>query len=124
MELSARIIDYVICDGLCAISYWAGLDNSNKDWKETRKRLKEKNPDLCLEDTALELIHNGNGIILYDIENEEETWRLTKGKMILAWEVLKEEYPRIYANFCEGDYDADDCDIFIQLSLFGEIVFG
>lgn len=38
--------------------------------------------------------------------------------------LMMEDYPESYGRWMEGQYDADDADIFLQLVTMGEIVFG
>ena len=38
--------------------------------------------------------------------------------------LMVEDYPESYGRWMEGQYDADDADIFLQLVTMGEIVFG
>lgn len=70
----------------------------------------------------------GGGVIISATESCEESnpiphvlnlESITKGLILMA-----EKYPQRLVNFADGDYDADDADIFLQLSLFGEVVFG
>jgi len=37
--------------------------------------------------------------------------------------LMMEDYPESYTRWMEGQYDADDADIFLQLVTMGEVVF-
>ncbi|WOF44318.1 hypothetical protein KNJ79_05145 [Sphingopyxis indica] len=41
-----------------------------------------------------------------------------------GWRLLNELYPRRALAVVEETYDAEDADVFLQLAVFGEIVFG
>lgn len=41
-----------------------------------------------------------------------------------GWQLLAEKYPHIFARFQEEQYDASDADVFVQLCVFGEVVYG
>jgi hypothetical protein len=41
-----------------------------------------------------------------------------------AIQKLKDEYPRVYENIIDEEYDAEDADVFFQLAVMGEVTFG
>lgn len=39
-------------------------------------------------------------------------------------ELLAEKYPKRFVAICDEDYDAEDADVFLQLAILNEVVFG
>ena len=37
---------------------------------------------------------------------------------------MADQYPANFTNLLDGDYDAIDCDILLQLALLGEVIYG
>lgn len=68
-----------------------------------------------------------------DPEYEEHTaeemaewvlYRLDLNALQKAWNKLKLEHPKAYKRVIDEDYDANDGDLFIQLALLGEEIYG
>jgi hypothetical protein len=38
--------------------------------------------------------------------------------------LLKQKYPKAYARVMDESWDAADADVFLQLSLFDDVIFG
>jgi hypothetical protein len=59
-------------------------------------------------------------------EGQDEIRRtlLTPHVCWAALEKMKELYPKKYDSIVNGDYDADDADIFLQLAVLREVVYG
>jgi len=49
---------------------------------------------------------------------------LNYGRVIRALSLLADKYPAILARIVSENYDADDADVFLQLALMGEVIFG
>lgn len=90
----------------------------------------------CLGDYASDQISRGGTLRLYDIEDEDEVYELTKEKFLQGvrlflvtptfnfWRTVKlEGDDKFYINCC-GVMDAEDADAIIQYALFGEIIYG
>ena len=45
-------------------------------------------------------------------------------KILDAISLIKKEYPNIWENILLEQSDAGDADVFLQLSVMGEVVFG
>ena len=50
-------------------------------------------------------------------------WTLDQAAIARGWKLMIEEHPRHYADAME-DGDATTGDVFLQLCLFGEVIFG
>lgn len=72
-------------------------------------------------------------IKIYDIENfneeeDEDSNEALLGEISLAniikgMELMEEKYKDMYDRLYSGDYDADDCDVWLQLIVMGDVVF-
>lgn len=72
-----------------------------------------------------EHILNGGYIQFYDIENDNELLGTVEMDNLLdGIQLLKTKYPEVYENIIMDEYDAGDADIFLQLCVMGEVVFG
>jgi hypothetical protein len=105
--ISAEEIENVVVSALeGASSYWCGLDNTTPEWDNEPE-------DLPASQYATQLILEGKTVTLYDVEDEDDRWELTLQKILKGiGEALMRGYGR------------DDVDEILQLSLFGEIVYG
>lgn len=128
-------LNFLVCDAFeGGIGYWAMLDNTTKEYKEARRRLLDIGAkNICYEDILVEMLLNGDSIILYDAEDEDEVYRLNLGKLANGFVMflqndadnegyfynLREDYEMI----CE-DLDSSDADCIVQYALFNDIIFG
>lgn len=72
-----------------------------------------------------EYVLRGGNIQVNDAEEEEEVLGTVDMDSLLdAIQKLKDDYPRVYENIIDEEYDAEDADIFFQLATMGEVVFG
>lgn len=62
-------------------------------------------------------------IRIYPTEDDNH-FDLTRAKMEKATGKLLKEFPERFASVKEGQYDAEDADVWLQLALFGEVVYG
>lgn len=58
------------------------------------------------------------------IPDEGERVFLTPKNMRAAAKRILTEYPEIFRRIKDGQYDANDADVWLQMSVFGEIVYG
>lgn len=90
---------------------------------------------LCtIDNFAKSLLETPNfSIKIYDIENfnEEEDsdpneallGEISLANIIKGMELMEEKYKDMYDRLYSGDYDADDCDVWLQLIVMGDVVF-
>lgn len=79
----------------------------------------------CFSEWVFVALENGAKIQIHDIEDEENLLgTLTIESLHKATRLISEKYPAEYANMLEEDYDADSADIFFQLAVMGEVVYG
>jgi len=97
-ERITNLIENAINGG---ISYWCSECTSNEDFKKLGRE-----PDTFTEH-ADDIVHT-----------------LTHQKAVDGLSLMQEKYPHQFAAFMTEKDDADTADIFIQLCLFGEVVYG
>lgn len=62
---------------------------------------------------------------IYDAENPDELLgTVTQKSMLNAFKLAFEKYPNHYHDLMEGQDDCDTADVFFQLAVMGEVVFG
>lgn len=72
-----------------------------------------------------EHILNGGYIQFFDIENPKELLGdVDMNSLLDGISLLKTQYPNEYENILMDEYDANDADVFLQLCVMGEVVFG
>ncbi len=110
-QITAEEIEDIIVAELEGMgAYWCGIDNTLEDWKNAPK-------DLPVAQYAAALLLAGKAIMLYDIEDEDETW-------ILTLQGLLDGIGRFMAQEKVGiDSIVDEPDGAFQFALFGKIVY-
>ena len=101
-------------------NYWYYLgSDANKIIDEFRQ------PGDCGVDIIWKAIMNGKEIPVRDLENPKDVL----GKMSLASiekaeQIMAEKYPQHFADIVSGNDDATTGDIWFQLSVMAEVVYG
>ncbi len=79
----------------------------------------------CFSEWLFVALDKGEEIQIHDCEDEDNLLGiLTRQSMSKAAHLLQDKYPTIYENILEEDCDAGDADIFFQLAVMGEVVYG
>ena len=87
----------------------------------------------CREDKWAKALMFGKGIVVYDNyemdselnEGEKPTKHyLTMDNVQKGLELMRDEYPRHYADLMEEEDDAITGDVWLQLAVFGELIYG
>lgn len=106
--VSAENIENIIVSSLeVASTYWCGLDDTLPEWKDEPE-------DMPSAQYATQLLLEGKSITLFDIEDEDEQWKLTLTMLLKG----------IGLALTQGYSIDDDVDEVLQLALFGELVYG
>lgn len=108
----------IISSAVYDISYWGGIHDSN-EYYEARDELNKE--DRTYEDILYHMLKKGDKILMYDVEDEEETWDLTLDKLLNG---IKLTIENGYWNGKIDDVDGEVGDIIFQYALFNEIVYG
>jgi len=58
------------------------------------------------------------------VKEEGEAYYLTPENMRAAAPKLAEKYPHIFARIKDENYDAGDADAWLQMAVFGDVIFG
>lgn len=107
-HVSASAIENIIVSAFEGQSnYWVGVDNTTIEWRDKPK-------GMPVSQYATNLLLNGKKVVLYDIEDEEETWELTLDKLLSGIGKAMSE---------NRDYE-DEADTILQYALFDELVYG
>lgn len=69
------------------------------------------------------------GAVQFETHDDDEikgakSWLLNLDSIKRGFEVMRDKYPRHFANFISENDDAETGDVFLQSCLFGELVFG
>lgn len=105
-----QIADLIITAFEGGISYWCGSADLIKG--ETTERPWYSDPKLYEQDFQVRMT---------DVEDDTIVWTLGPADLRQGIEKLPEA---VLDRILRSDYDADDADTFIQLCLFGELVYG
>lgn len=112
-------------------NYWYYILNVPSQVKEIMET-----QGLFFSEAVGEYVLNGGEIeirdaesIDYSDENEfpdtgEVLGYVNMDSLLDAINKIKEEYPEVYENILEEEYDANDADIFFQIATMGEVIFG
>jgi len=58
-------------------------------------------------------------------EGKRELFTLDMKALNKGWRLLRQKHPKIYWRIVKDeDFDAEDADVFLQLALFGDVVYG
>jgi hypothetical protein len=108
----------IISSAVYDIGYWGGIHDTN-EYYEARDELNKE--DRTYEDILYHMLKKGDKILMYDAEDESETWDLTLDKLING---IKLTIENKYWTGNMDDIDGEIGDIIFQYALFNEIVFG
>lgn len=100
----------LITDSLAAIGYWNTKDPEPKD--QTK---------FYWEDRIWEDVKAGKSLTFGDEDNHGD---LNLVNIAKALNIIKKHDPDTYEDIQNEDWDADSCDVFFQIAIFGEVVFG
>ena len=103
--------------------------------KEVRYKAKEMGESVS--EAIGEYILNGGYVQFYDAEEDyddddyQEKYSdkgllgtVDMDSILEAITIVKKDYPEVWENILDEQYDANDADIFLQLCVMGEVVFG
>ena len=108
----------IISSATSDIGYWGGIHDST-EYYEARAELKKE--DRTYEDILYHMLKKGDKVVIYDVEDELETWDLTLDKLLNGIKLTIENghwTGRI------DDIDGEVGDLIFQYALFNEIVYG
>ena len=100
--------------------------------KRSEYHLAEEDKHDCLEDKWAAILINGGTLVVYDDyemgeldENELPTkYALDLKGVRRGLRLMKKNYPDDYADLVTGQDDLNTGDIWLQLAVFGEVIYG
>ena len=100
--------------------------------KRSEYHLAEEDKYDCLEDKWAAILINGGTLVVYDdyeVEELEEGEKPTKYTLDLkavrkGLRLMKKNYPRHWADLVEENDDLITGDVWLQLAVFGELIYG
>jgi len=125
-NISNRLTDYQLLGAFInafeqGSSYWCSI--SQKSLAACRETYKtEEKP--CASEYVWEAILAGESVTFYDVEDPSDTWVLTLEKVKEGTEKFAKEHPQHYADALTEQGDATTDDVWFQMCLLGELVFG
>lgn len=67
----------------------------------------------------------GGHLVIREVsDGEGETHVLDLPALKKAWILLRQKHPKIYKRVIDENWDASDADVFLQLALFDNVIFG
>lgn len=108
----------IISSATYDISYWGGVDNEANEWWDARSELPRGS---TFEDLMYHILKKGEKVIIFDVEDQDDTWDLTLDKLING---IKLTIENGYWTGRIDDIDGEVGDIVFQYALFNEIVYG
>jgi len=66
----------------------------------------------------------GQLVIRETSEGEGESHVLDLAALKKGWILLRQKYPKIYKRVVDESWDGSDADVFLQLALFDDVIFG
>jgi len=117
-----RVADMVCNAFEGGIGYWAKITGYRKPENVFKWDLSFDDGKVCRY-VQYPMSQNG-AVLLCDAEDSSEKWELTREKLENGLTVMADKYPRHYKNWIDENDDAETADVFIQCSLFGELVYG
>lgn len=118
------------------------LEGGSNYWYEIRHlpkevRYKANEMGQSVSEAIGEYILNGGYVQFYDAEEDyddddyQEKYSdkgllgtVDMDSILEAITIVKKDYPEVWENILDEQYDANDADIFLQLCVMGEVVFG
>lgn len=119
MKTSKLDLDREMSDLLCSAfeggsNYWYMIEKI--EYPEGKSRADFEFP-------YLEVPLNG-GSVKITADGEKKVYMLDRKALEKGWKLMISDQPRHYADAVTGNGDADTGDVFLQLCLFGKVIFG
>jgi hypothetical protein len=117
-EEAQQLFLNALCNGLGHISYY-GLELVYKDadYKKARKKLDSP----CWEDVLLQILIDGNSLVLVDNECDGQKFKITIQDV---YERLPATPIRHLMDMVNEQDDAETADVILQTIFLGEVIYG
>lgn len=132
--ITTTVTDKQISELLCCAfeggsNYWCMIENyrlaKGYSMDDFRVGGKHQDPGDYFHPCQLVPLHEGCSIVISceDYTNDGNAWELDRECLERGLRLLSAQHPRHWADFIDDNSDAITGDVFLQLALFGEIVF-
>ena len=121
-ELSHDDLVSILSGADSGIAYWAeSMYADQEDYDAAREELIDDMGDnICYEDVLATVLKKGKNRVIVDNE-DGESYTLNLNKLLIG---VSKAIAEQLLSFDIDDWDAADCDIAIQMAIFGEVIFG
>jgi hypothetical protein len=85
---------------------------------------KYKKDNLCFSEYFWEAIKAGESIPIHDIETNQKLGEINLQSIEVGEQTMADEYPRHLADIVSGNWDAETADVWFQLAVMNELVYG
>lgn len=132
----------ILSSAIGGIGYWGEIVPNDRQYEETRDWLRKNaesdydDGEICYEDVIAQILFNGKSVTIRDIEDDKESWLSLSNLAQGIQTAFREGYYSSYNWLVpDGDgfgkwhletsqIDSEVADVIIQLSVWGEIVYG
>lgn len=100
-------------------NYWYFISDVTYDVSKQYSKSK------YLAERIWDTVQQGVELPINDVENPKDQLGILSMRSIAdAIAIMENKFPDAFSNCVNGDFDADDADIFFQLAVMGELTFG
>lgn len=117
------IFHSALCNGLSEIIYHGiDLDYNKEEYLFAKKQLSNGDNFICYEDVLLQMLKNGNALLINDFEGDG--CYNTSLSIESMYDRIDRVPTTVLLQFLEGQDDAWSADAVLQVCFFNEIIFG
>lgn len=108
-----RVSDLLCCAFEGGSNYWYGINGYEGDTEG-------------VEFKHLQMPFRDGGAVIVNVpeDTDNKTYRLDRAACHRGLELMAARHPKHFADFLSENDDANTGDVFLQLALFGEVVYG
>jgi hypothetical protein len=118
-EESEKYFLNALCNGLGELSgYSIELEYTDEVYKSAKANITETNPSY--EDVLMQILKDGNGLELIDMEGGEDTVTITIEDVYNKMPLVP--FKHLSAMILEND-DAETADVILQTIIYGNVIF-
>ena len=128
-EESEEFFLTALCNGV-GTGYISGhglnVDTDKAHYQSAKEKLLEKTDGkaVCYEDVLMQVLRDGNPLIVTDDEGGEDSEYNVKVTLDMVHERVQTAPLQVLVNVHNEEDDADDADAILQTVFFNEIIFG
>ena len=132
VQVTNNVSIHEIADLLCGAfeggsNYWYLIEEKIKPLNLDNSEEGQNTWDTCFPHMDYP-INEGGALIISDINEEDdedrEKWTLDLNAIKEGIQLMATDYPVRFNEFITGNYDAETSDVFLQLCLFKDVIFG